>query len=92
MSASPPPPVPPVGEADLLAYVDDRLSPARRREVEDYLADHPEHAHRVAADMAILEGLRLLCGRPANIPVPHRMARRSWWRRAALSLAVAAYR
>lgn len=47
-----------IGEMDLLAYVDDLLDPARRRAVEDYLANHPEAAERVAADMAITTGIR----------------------------------
>ena len=93
MSASPPPPEPSVGESDLLAYVDDRLPPGRRREIEDYLVVHPEDAHRVAADLAIQEGLRLLFGRPVNIPLPSGARnRRPWWRRAALAGALALVR
>ncbi|MBC7953711.1 MAG: zf-HC2 domain-containing protein [Rhodospirillaceae bacterium] len=59
----------PITESDLLAFVDDRLSPGRRREIEDHLVRCPEIAHRVAADLALLEGLRLLFGRPATVPV-----------------------
>lgn len=54
----------PVTESDLLAFVDDALPPWRRTEVADHLAHSPNDAYRVAADMAVLEGLRLLFGRP----------------------------
>ncbi|MCR6629551.1 MAG: hypothetical protein NVV74_05530 [Magnetospirillum sp.] len=54
----------PVTENDLLAFVDDRLSLHRRHEVEDHLARCPADAHRVAADLALLEGLRVIFGRP----------------------------
>jgi anti-sigma factor RsiW len=53
----------PVSENDLLAFVDDRLPLGRRAEVADFLVHSPADAHRVAADLAILEGLRLLFGR-----------------------------
>jgi anti-sigma factor RsiW len=53
-------PCPAVSEADLLAYVDDRLAPGRRFEVEYHLSRCPEDAARVAADLAILAGLRAL--------------------------------
>lgn len=59
----------PITEADLLAFVDDQLAPARRTEVEDFLVHSPQDAHRVAADLALLEGLRLLFGRPVSVPV-----------------------
>lgn len=59
----------PITESDLLAFVDDQLGPSRRGEIEDYLVRCPEAAHRVAADLALLEGLRLLCGRPVTVPV-----------------------
>ncbi|AJG21231.1 Transmembrane regulator protein PrtR [Cupriavidus basilensis] len=38
----------PVNEADLHAYADGQLDPARRAEVEAYLAAHPEAGERVA--------------------------------------------
>ncbi|MEW5726218.1 MAG: zf-HC2 domain-containing protein [Pseudomonadota bacterium] len=56
----PRPPSRPVGEDDLLAYVDGRLDPRRRREVELHLLRHPADAVRVAADLAIQDGLRRL--------------------------------
>lgn len=52
-----------VSEDDLLAYVDGKLAPHRRKAVEAHLASHPEAAARVAADLAILRGLRRLFGR-----------------------------
>lgn len=52
-----------VTEADLLAYVDDQLPPHRRPAVEAHLARHPEIAARIAADLAILHGLKRLFGR-----------------------------
>jgi anti-sigma factor RsiW len=59
----------PITESDLLAFVDDRLAPRRRAEVEDHLVRSPKDAHRVAADLALLEGLRMLFGRPVKVPV-----------------------
>jgi anti-sigma factor RsiW len=59
----------PIEESDLLAYVDGRLPPARRIEVEAHLMRRPADAWRVAADLALLEGLRLLFGRPVKEPV-----------------------
>lgn len=53
-----------VTEGDLLAFVDDALPSGRRAEVAEYLARCPADAYRVAADLALLDGLRLLFGRP----------------------------
>lgn len=63
----PPQPPPPVGEDDLLAYVDGRLGDQRRREVELHLLASPADIVRVAADLAILEGLRLLFKSPPQV-------------------------
>lgn len=52
-----------VTESDLLAFVDDALPPRRRAEVADHLVHHPADAHRVAADIAVMEGLRVIFGR-----------------------------
>jgi anti-sigma factor RsiW len=49
----------PITEVDLLAYVDDQLDAARRIEVEDYLAGHPEAAMQVMADLKHRDSLRL---------------------------------
>jgi len=38
----------PITEETLHAYVDDRLSPSERADVEQYLLQHPQHAERVA--------------------------------------------
>lgn len=54
----------PITESDLLAFVDGRLGPDRRNEVEDYLVQFPDDAYRIAADLALLAGLRRLFGRP----------------------------
>lgn len=48
----------PVTELDLLAYVDGHLDPERQRVVEAHLAGHPADARRVAADIAIGQGIR----------------------------------
>lgn len=50
----------PVTELDLLAYVDGHLDPERQRIVEAHLASHPADARRVAADIAIGQGIRRL--------------------------------
>jgi anti-sigma factor RsiW len=67
----------PVTESDLLAYVDGRLDAARRGEVEDHLLRHPEDRLRIAADLAIAEGLRLLFGRPRPA-MRHTVRRRAY--------------
>ena len=53
-----------VSESDLLAFVDDCLPSWRRAEVAEYLSHCPADAYRVAADLALLDGLRLLFDRP----------------------------
>jgi anti-sigma factor RsiW len=54
----------PITEADLLAYVDDQLDPARRIEVEEHLAHDPEAAVRIMADLKHRDALRLLNAAP----------------------------
>jgi anti-sigma factor RsiW len=72
-----------VTEADLLAYVDGRLDAERTATVEAHLADHSEDAARIAADLAIQAGLRMLFGALPETgfaddpPVPHSPSR---WR------------
>jgi anti-sigma factor RsiW len=62
----------PITEADLHAFVDDQLDVARRIEVEDHLAQHPDVAARVMADMRSRDALKLVFGRlPA--PPSHRV-------------------
>jgi len=58
----------PITEADLLAYVDDQLDPARRIEVEEHLARDPEAAARVMADLKDRDALRLLHAAPLPRP------------------------
>jgi anti-sigma factor RsiW len=58
----------PVTETDLLAYVDDQIDVARRIEVEDYLARHPEAAAQVMADLKTRDALRLALG--GELPRP----------------------
>lgn len=90
MTLSPPPAV---TEADLLAYVDGRLGHHRRAEIEDHLACCPQDAGRVAADLALQEGLRLLFGRPARPPSPlplFRSRRGGWLVRVAMAAGLVA--
>lgn len=55
-----------IGEDDLLALVDDQLDPDRREAVERGILAEPTLAWRVAADLAILAGLRRLFGTEAE--------------------------
>ncbi|WP_075215979.1 anti-sigma factor family protein [Mongoliimonas terrestris] len=48
-----------ITDIDLHAYVDDQLDPARRIEVENHLAAHPQIAAAVMADLAVRDALRL---------------------------------
>ncbi len=84
----------PISTDDLHAYVDERLDPDRRREVEHCLDAQPELARRVAAYRAQRDGLRAALGPHALEPIPPelnlsrlleaRLARRpAWWRFAA---------
>ncbi|KLK89447.1 hypothetical protein AA309_31370 [Microvirga vignae] len=58
----------PITETDLLAYVDDQLTPARRIEVEEYLARAPEAAARIMADLKDRDALRLVHAAPLARP------------------------
>lgn len=62
----------PVGEDDLLAYVDGALSAERRALVAEWLSRNPEAAARVAADMRIAETLREGLAPAAAGPLPPR--------------------
>ncbi|WP_020656106.1 anti-sigma factor family protein [Massilia niastensis] len=72
----------PVTEADLHAYVDGRLPPARAAEVDAYLAAHPEDAARVQAHITQNAALRAMFDPVLDEPVPPRLAtrppRRRW--------------
>lgn len=52
-------PIDSISEADLHAYIDDQLTPARRIAVEDYLSRNPKLAARVMADLRGRDELRL---------------------------------
>lgn len=73
----------PVTEADLHAYVDGLLPPARRAEVEAWLLTRPDEAERLAAYRAQNLELHRLFDPvldepvPAEIGLPARL--RSWW-------------
>ena len=86
---------PPVTEAELQAYVDERLPEKRRAEVDVWLAAHPEEAERIAAYQRIGAELRTQYDAVLDEPVPAvlkgaRTPRRRRWgdlSRAALWLA-----
>jgi anti-sigma factor RsiW len=59
-----------VADADLLAYADGQLDPARAAEVETLVAADPEAAARVAAYRAQDEALRALFGSADDAPLP----------------------
>ncbi len=63
----------PISEDDLHAYVDGALPPARRAEVETYLAAHPDVAQRVAGYAGQTQALRAAYGPVADEPVPSRL-------------------
>ncbi len=84
----------PISTDELHAYVDDRLDPDRRRQVELYLSSQPELTRRVAAYRDQRDGLRAALAAGALEPIPPelnlsrlleaRLARRpAWWRIAA---------
>jgi anti-sigma factor RsiW len=63
----------PIGEDDLLALVDGRLTPERTARVEAFLADHPEAAARVADHRAQRDALRARLAFKAEEPIPARL-------------------
>lgn len=67
------PHVPPIGEDDLLAYVDERLDDSRRAHVEAYLEANPEMRARVEADRHHRAALRAALQPIADEPVPARL-------------------
>lgn len=64
----------PVSEADLHAYVDDRLAPERRADVEAWLVTHPDEAARVSAWQRQTEELHAQYEPELDMPVPAVMA------------------
>jgi anti-sigma factor RsiW len=84
----------PVREEDLHAYVDGALEGARRRQIEDYLARHPDVAARVQGHADLRQRLRDALAPVTEEPIPpeldlrrmveaHRQRRRVPWRIAA---------
>ena len=87
----------PITAADLHAFVDDQLEVARRMEVEDHLARHPEIGARVMVDLRARDALGLAFGgRPAGrrslqvMDAARRLERGLVWRRIGLRLRRAA--
>ncbi|MFL4990423.1 MAG: anti-sigma factor family protein [Microvirga sp.] len=82
----------PITEGDLLAYVDDQLDPARRIEVEEHLAQNPDAATRVMADLKDRDILRLIHAAPLPRPAEPilaaatRLERALAWRELGLKL------
>lgn len=60
----------PITDADLHAYVDGQLSPTRQKEIEEYLASHPEDAARVKDYQRVNEGLQQLYNPVLEEPIP----------------------
>jgi len=81
----------PVTEAELQAYADGRLTPARLAAVEAWLAGRPEEAERIAAYRRLAQEVRGAYDNLLSEPVPERLrhaaARRLPWRRIAAVLA-----
>ena len=67
-----------ITERDLHAYVDGELEPARRAQVERFLAARPEVAEQIEAWRRQNEALAALYGSIVDEPVPPR--RSSAWR------------
>lgn len=81
------PALPPVGEDDINAFIDDRLTPERRGVVEAMLRENPDIAAQVETDRALREALRSRLAAKEAEPVPARLrigairaARRDRWR------------
>jgi anti-sigma factor RsiW len=86
----------PVTEDELHALVDGELAPDRVRDVEAWLASHPEDAARVSAWRDQAEAIRLRYGGVAGEPVPARFdldrliaSERPWSRFAAAAVVAA---
>lgn len=67
--------IPPVTEAEMLAYVDDRLPETRRADVEAWIAARPEEAGRIVDYRKQDEELRALFTPVLDEPVPGRLRR-----------------
>ncbi len=64
----------PITQSDLQAYCDGQLSPARRREVEQYLLDHPEAAEQVDDYQNLNDAIHELYDPVLDEPVPAQLA------------------
>jgi len=64
---------PPIGDDDLQAFIDERLTPVRRGAVEAWLADHPDAAEEVAAGRRDRDLLRTRLAPIAAEPIPARL-------------------
>ena len=63
----------PVGEDDLMAYIDGRLSPERAQAVTAYLVVHPEAQERLSQYIEQRDGLRASFGAQVTGPIPARL-------------------
>ena len=63
----------PVTEAELHAYIDDRLPAPRRAEIDNYLAEHPAEAERVASYRAQNGAIRATFDPILHEAIPHRL-------------------
>ena len=61
-----------VNDDEIQEYIDGRLSPARRKEIEAYLAMRPERGAEVQSLLRQQEALRRLGEDILNEPVPNR--------------------
>ena len=62
-----------ISESDLHAYVDNVLPEARRAEVEEYLASHPDEAERLQAYQAQNLALKDLFNPLLDEPIPEKI-------------------
>ena len=63
----------PISEAELQAYADGRLPPARLAAVEAWLAARPEEAERIAAYRRLAQEVRGAYDNLLSEPVPERL-------------------
>ncbi|HMB47741.1 MAG TPA: anti-sigma factor [Afifellaceae bacterium] len=63
----------PIGEDDLQAFIDGRLSDERQREVEAYFGDHPEQAGQVGRDVEIRNAMRAALQGKAQEAIPQKL-------------------
>jgi anti-sigma factor RsiW len=63
----------PIGDDDLQAFIDGRLSEARQAQVAAYLDEHPDLRDRVARDRRARDSLRLALADRFSEPIPARL-------------------